>query len=413
MAFADRATPRALGALPGVRVLIVCAAIGEGHVTVAARLARDLHARPDVAEVIVREDLGVLGERFGAFMERGFHVHVERIGWSYELAYRLFFELAPARRAGQLALTALGGHALARTIAASRADVVVAEYPLFSAVLGELRRRGRLAVPVCSSISDPAGLHYWAHPGIDLHLLSWAESLAEVDAIAGPGRARAVVPLVADAFLQPPDRAVARRALELPAGDAIVLVSGGGWGVGDLGGAADAALRLADADDAALRLAGLTVVVLTGRNERLAASLRARFAVEPRVRVLGFTERMAELLAATDVLVHTTGGTTALEARVTGCPLINYGPLIAHARPHAETLERLGVAQWARTPQALRSAIARALASGRRPPLDCAALPQAAELVVELARMSSDRASGRAPNDLAPSERPLIDCDAR
>jgi hypothetical protein len=115
--------------------------------------------------------------------------------------------------------------------------VVIVEYPVISAALGELRRLGRLRVPVCSSISDPAGLQYWAHPGIDLHLLSWAESRAEVDRIAGPGRAVAVRPLVDHRFLHPPSRPQARQALGLATSAPIVLVSGGGWGIGDLRGA--------------------------------------------------------------------------------------------------------------------------------------------------------------------------------
>src|SRR5436305_9946738 len=129
-----------------------------------------------------------MGPRLGRFLTNGFHVHIDDVGWSYELAYRVFFQLAAPRHAAHLALAALGGRALRRTIAESRADVVVVEYPVLSATLGQLRALGRPAVPVCSSISDPAGLYYWAHPGIDLHLLSWPEALDEVERIAGPAR---------------------------------------------------------------------------------------------------------------------------------------------------------------------------------------------------------------------------------
>jgi len=155
----------------------------------------------------------------------------------------VFFQLAPPRQAAHLAVAALGGRGLRRTIAESRADVVVVEYPVLSATLGQLRSLGRLAVPVCSSISDPAGLYYWAHPGIDLHLLSWPEAVREVERIAGAGKAAAVRPLVDPRFGQAPPLGEARAALELPVGTPVLLVSGGGWGLGDLAGATGIALQ--------------------------------------------------------------------------------------------------------------------------------------------------------------------------
>ena len=59
-------------------------------------------------------------------------------------------------------------------------------YPGVTEVLGHLRARGRLSVPVVSAITDLAGLRYWVHPGVDLHLITEPESADEVRAIA-PG----------------------------------------------------------------------------------------------------------------------------------------------------------------------------------------------------------------------------------
>jgi UDP-N-acetylglucosamine:LPS N-acetylglucosamine transferase len=184
--------------------------------------------------------------------------------------------------------------------------VIVTEYPLLSGALGQLRSLGRLSVPLCSSISDPAGLYYWAHPGIDLHLCSWPESLAEVDRIAGPGKGAVVRPVINERFESMPSFADARAALSLPLDGRMIAVSGGGWGIGDLGGAITVARSTApDAH----------VIALAGRNEAVRAQLEGAHASDPLVRVLGFTEQMPQLLAAADALVHTTGGTTALEAR--------------------------------------------------------------------------------------------------
>jgi processive 1,2-diacylglycerol beta-glucosyltransferase len=360
----------------GTRVLVLSADIGEGHVTAARSLTESLREHSGIDAVELRTDLSVMGPRLGRFLTRGFDTHLARIGWTYELAYRVFFEQELPRRAGQLALAVLGGRGLRRTIAAYRADVVVTEYPLLSAALGELRLLGRMPLPVCSSISDPAGLYYWAHPGVDMHLLSWPESLAEVERIAGTGRATVVRPMIDSRFLEPPNRADARVQLRLPLERPVVVVSGGGWGMGDLLGAAEIARDVVKD--------GL-VVAAAGRNETAHSALGARFAGDSTVRVLGFSDQMPALLNAADALIHTTGGTTALEARAVGCPLINYGTSVAHVREHARALSDLGLAEWAPDRSSLGPALRRALASGRQPAVEFDALPRAADVIVEVA----------------------------
>lgn len=369
----------------GARVLILSADIGEGHVTAARALADRLRQRASVDAVELRTDLRVMGRRFGRFMERGFHSHLDEIGrperhWErfrYELGYRLFFERALPRRGAHLALAALGGRGLRETVRAFAPDVVVTEFPVLSAALGQLRSLGRWSLPVCSSISDPAGLWYWAHPGIDLHLLSWPESLAEVERIAGPGRAAVVRPVIDPRFSTAPARPDARVRLELPAGDPVVVVSGGGWGVGDLAGAVRTVLEV---------VPSATVVCLCGRSQSVRSRLLEEHGRNPRARVLGFTDRMPELLAAADLLIHTTGGTTALEARIAGCRLINFGQSVAHVRAHARAMDDQGLAEWAPDLTRLGPAVVRSLAEPLPRRLSIHALPEAADLVLEVAR---------------------------
>jgi UDP-N-acetylglucosamine:LPS N-acetylglucosamine transferase len=361
----------------GARVLVLCADIGEGHVTVARALTEQLGAHPGVDTVELRTDLAVMGTSMGRFMESGFRTHLDRIGWTYDLAYRVFFERGLPRRAGQLALALLGGRALSRTIVGFRADVVVAEHPVLSAALGELRARGRMQMPVCSSISDPAGLYYWAHPGIDMHLLGWPESMAEVDRIAGAGKSVVVRPPIDHRYVEPLDWTPARAELGLPMDRPVAVVSGGGWGMGDLVGAAEIAHGV---------LTDGLVVALAGRSDDAHRALSGRFARDRGVRVLGFTHQMPELLTAADVLIHTTGGTTALEARAVGCPLINYGTAVAHVRAHARAMEELGLAAWAQDRPALEPALRRTLAAGRNAPMKFDLLPGAADVIVGVAR---------------------------
>ncbi len=354
------------------RVLVLSADIGEGHATVAEALAGDLRETGhDVAE---RHRLDVLGRGLAAFLEPGFRFHLGGARRSYDLAYRLFVQSSGPGRVAERALGALAGNALLRVVEAERPDAVVSTYPVITAALGELRASGRLGVPCAATISDVCGLRFWAHRGIDLHLAMYPRSIPEISSIAGPGRARAVRPVLRRAFADAPGREAARSALGLPAGARVTLVSGGGWGVGDLVAAIEVGLATPDA----------VVVALTGRSEGAAAAVRAALGDEPRLRVLGFTERMPELLAAADALVHATGGVTALEAARVGCPVVVFGFPVAHVRVNAAALARDGLVRSAATPAELERELGAALAA-RTDPAAGDDLPEAARLVAALA----------------------------
>ncbi len=265
----------------------------------------------------------------------------------------LFMYFAPTRWLARRLLTALGRRGLMRLIRAHDPDLIVSTYPGVTAVLGELRRKGRLDVPCYSSITDLAGLRFWAHPGIDLHFITHPESAEEVEKIAGPGSVRWAKPPTSPAFLAARSRADARRALGLPAG-----------GPGDRRlGRRLGRRRPAGATRAALGVPDATVLCLCGRNDKLRARVAKRFGAEPRLRVMGFTDRMGDVLAASDALVHSSAGLTVLEAIIRGCPVISYGFGVGHVRASNRALERFGLAQVARSEKRARSGARRGRSS--------------------------------------------------
>jgi UDP-N-acetylglucosamine:LPS N-acetylglucosamine transferase len=358
------------------RVLIFSADIGEGHDLPARLLSEGIRARVPDAEVTIVDSLRAAGRIVYAAVREGTERTVERHPHLWEAQYYAVTRVAPIRWLASLVAYGLARKGLGRAIAQSRPDVIVSTYPGANEVLGRMRRRGEVTVPLVSAVTDLAALRFWAHPDFDLHLTIHAESEAEVRALAGP-RTRIVHAsgLTDPRFLEPRDRADARRALDLPADGRLVVISGGGWGVGDLEGATRTALAV----DPELR-----VVALCGRNEALRARVEADFAGDPRVRADGFTTAMPDYLAAADVLVHSTAGLTVLEAQARGARVISYGWGIGHIRANNRGYRAFGLADVASTPSELAAALRSALASPREPDLSLAALPAAAELVLEL-----------------------------
>jgi UDP-N-acetylglucosamine:LPS N-acetylglucosamine transferase len=295
----------------------------------------------------------------------------------FDLQYRLFMDFPPTRWLASKLLTGAGRRGLGRLIRAHDPDLIVSTYPGTTQVLGEMRHTGRLKIPVYSSITDIAGLRYWAHPGIDLHMVSHPESMEEVEQIAGPGSVRWARPPTADAVLEPRPREHARATLGLPQDRTVITVSGGGWGVGDVAGAVEVALEVAEDAE---------VLCLCGRNEQLRDRVSERFAGDPRVRVLGFTNRMGEILAASNVLIHSSVGLTVLEAIIRGCPVISYGFGYGHVRASNHALERFQLAQVATSAAELAPAICRALTEAPEPNATFASRPTSAALILNSTR---------------------------
>ena len=361
-----------------MKVLVFSASIGEGHDLPARVLADGIRAEAPDAEIEIVDSLALVNPAARRLVLDSSRFHSKWGNRVFDLSYTLITDVAPTRWLGARLTQWLGARPIRRAVLERDPDVVISTYPGSSEVLGELRRRGRIDVPVVSAITDLAALRYWAHPGVDLHLITHPESNEEVRGIAPASEIVCVRGLTDERFYEPHEPALARRELGLAPDGPVVIVSGGGWAVGDLQGAAEEALALP----------GATVVCLCGRNADLRSSLAARFASEPRVLVEGFTDRMPDWFAAADVLVHSTAGLTVLEAIMSGCGVVSYGWGVGHVRANNEAFTRFGLAEVAGTREELPGALARALAAKPQPNGSFAELPTAASVVLDAVRFA-------------------------
>lgn len=198
-------------------------------------------------------------------------------------------------------------------VALNGARVVVSDEPATISAMGRLRRAGLLAVPAVALVTrtgDPASQ---AADGVDVHLLADPGMRPAVRSQAPGSRIACVRGLLDQRYEARYEVDTARSAIGVPDGCPLVVVSGGQDARGDLVGAGEVALG---ADPAS------RVVILCGRNAERLSELQAAFALSRRLRAVGQTDRLPELLAAADVLVETSPGLTSLEARLRGAAVL-------------------------------------------------------------------------------------------
>jgi UDP-N-acetylglucosamine:LPS N-acetylglucosamine transferase len=312
----------------GRRVLLLSAPVGEGHDAAARAVASQLRECGATTETL--DGLAILGPLLARTVLRGYRLQVRRALWTWAILYAVTRSNRVLRLAGWL-IAVYGGRRLLRAIEMRGVDCIVSTYPLISAALASLRRRGKLPVTCVAVITDFDPHPGWCHPDLDANLS--VASGAGVVSIAPPVRLQETGAT---------SSADLRRTLGIPPGERVAIIAGGAWGVGNLRGAALAVSSLP----------GVHPVVVTGRNEHLRARLSRELA-DDEAKVLGYVDELGSLLHAADVVVQHAGGVTCLEAFAAGRPVVMYDPVPGHGKRNARLMEAAGLVATAATGVAL------------------------------------------------------------
>lgn len=99
-------------------------------------------------------------------------------------------------------------------------------------------------------------------------------------------------------------------------------------------------------------------VVICGRNDDLFSALSDTFSPDPAVTVLGFVERIDELMSVSSCLITKPGGLTLSEAIAARLPLLLYRPVPGQELANARYLESKGAAAICRNAAQLSRSIA-------------------------------------------------------
>ena len=91
------------------------------------------------------------------------------------------------------------------------------------------------------------------------------------------------------------------------------------------------------------------IIVIAGKNEALKTSFEEilnEYSTNNTVRVLGFTDKVPELMSISDLVVTKPGGLTTTESLASNLPMIIINPIPGQEEENAEFLESKKVAKW-------------------------------------------------------------------
>lgn len=319
-----------------MRVLIVAASAGAGHIRAAEALeeaVRDLHPDAEVRNVDV---LSFTDPAYRRTYGAGYLKLVNTVPALWGALYRAS-DVVRRRRVQDRIVRAYDKVQFAAFRAFVREfapDALLATHFLPCEVFAPYRAAGRDTFPLGLVLTDYDAHAFWVQPTADRFFVASDEVRA---ILAGRGIAAERITVtgipVRRAFAAPHDRAVLRTRLGLVDAVPVVLVTAGGAGVGAFQATVEAVF------------AGPPVQVLAvaGRNE----SLRRRLAALPvpagsALHAFGFVEAMDELMAAADLIVAKSGGLTTAESLALGVPMIVRDPIPGQEERNADVLLEAG-----------------------------------------------------------------------
>ncbi len=269
-----------------------------------------------------------------------------------------------AERAGVARATPRVHRALDRVLGPGPLDLAVSVFATGAGVAARSRAAGRIGASVVF-VPDCTAHRMWVHDPTDLFLVTSPLGAASVRRYRPDAPVEVLDPPLRPGFSRPPSRPAARESLGLPEDAEVVAVMGGAWGLGPV---AQLAATLADQ--------GRHVLAVAGRNQELLERLRSVSGTRPRLRPVGFSPAVAEIMAAADLVV-TTAGMTCFEARAVGRGLVLLDVVPGHGRENlAHELERGGAVVSQPDAATLSRVVGRCLSSAEMrdpPPADAAA----------------------------------------
>jgi processive 1,2-diacylglycerol beta-glucosyltransferase len=307
--------------------LLLSGSIGMGHDALASACASALQAQD--WSTATMDAMKMLGHRGGSAGEAVFRAMLRVPGLFDAVHY------SALRTGNRVALTA-DALATRKLVPPLRdyldhhpVDLLISVFATGAAAASALAGRypAMRHIVFCTDVTPH---RLWVHRNVDMYLVTADVAELAVYRFQPDARVQVVPPPVRPAFYHSLGQSQARASLAVPPGERCVLLMSGAWGLGPVAEVAEA-----------LAAAGVYVLAVAGRNERLARKLAAAAVRQSRVRAFGFTDRVPDLMSAAD-LVITSSGDTCTEARTIGRPLLLLDVVQGHGRDNLQHELELG-----------------------------------------------------------------------
>lgn len=314
----------------GKKLYILTESIGTGHSQAARAVAEMIQLTHPEDSVEVIDFLSSSALSIDQILKRTYLTILEKAPSLYDKAYTdsdqtLLGDIS------QSVLNKMLTRRLEKLVSVLHPDALMFTHPFPAGAADRLRRMGKLSIPLMGIVTDFDAHQLWADPHLD-SLCVATEGIKEKFTAYGLDADKIHVTGIP-----------VRRAFYECSGKAgyekgAVLVMGGGLGLGDI---LDNLKRL-DQDEEIKKF-----IVITGKNISLyekAAALSKN--LKHPLELHSYTNKVAQIMQRSDVLVTKPGALTCTEAMVMNLPMVLVNTLPGQERVNAAYMVAKGCAKW-------------------------------------------------------------------
>lgn len=311
-----------IGSSKGLRriemnVLILSGRFGMGHLKCAEAIKEEILAKNPDTEVSIVDMMDYLYPHLSGFVYKSFNLLVDKCSGLYNLLNVMAGkkDCTPFKEVCKIRVEQL--------MADYKPDLVIANLPISAQYFGYYKETVGIDVPLYVYVTDVTFHNEWIAPGVDQYFVG-----------AGVTRDALLERGISPEMVHVAGIPVSRKfETERCADSNKVLVMGGGLGL--IPGGMKTLEILNTIPD-------LEVTLVCGKNEKLKSEATARF---ENIRVIGFTEEIAELMKDASVIITKPGGITTFEAIKSETPLYIVAPTLQQELGNAEYIEKHGIGQ--------------------------------------------------------------------
>ncbi|KAF3996901.1 MGDG synthase family glycosyltransferase [Glaciimonas immobilis] len=227
-------------------------------------------------------------------------------------------------------------------------DAIICTHFLPAEMLAREITNDRLGCPVWVQVTDFDLHSMWLQPRIQGYFAASAEVAFRMQAKGIPAASTFVTGIpVMPVFSQTLERARCAATFGLNPARPIILLMSGGAGIGDLDKTVQSLLAMQRGVEGGVEGAScdFQVVALAGKNSDLLSNLQQLAAAHPtRLKALGFSNQVAQLMACADLVITKPGGLTTSECLAMGVPMIIHSPIPGQEERNADYLLEQGAA---------------------------------------------------------------------
>lgn len=235
---------------------------------------------------------------------------------------------------------------LKKLICEKSPDLIISTHPFSSQMVSYLKKKGKVNCKLATILTDFASHEQWlvGHEYTNFFFVSNDNMEKELcDYGVAKDKIHVTGIPMSDRFFEKFDRTSILRMFNLMPDKKVILFFGGG----EFGLSKERTVQILRS--LILNAHDYQIVAISGKNEKMKEafeSLVKELNVSSKVKILGFTDKVPELMSISDLVVTKPGGLTTTESLASHLPIIIINPIPGQEEENAEFLEKHKVGIW-------------------------------------------------------------------